>query len=231
LSESRRKKYTTKACAGWVTELLSWSVKHGKKYPFRGASDPYRVLISELLLRQTTADQVSKVYRKFFVEYPTIEALSRASVSQLSRILRPLGIKSRVHTILRVAQTIVKEYASTVPDTFEALTSLDGVGPYTAACVLTFGYGQPTPMLDVNTSRVLTRIYGLGRGTSVVGKAWSIYRDILSMDEPRHIHFAIIDLAHAVCRPTEPLCALCPCIQSCTYAGVIENTNPSKSGR
>jgi A/G-specific adenine glycosylase len=209
--------------SSWVRQLLRWFRTHGESYPFRFTSDPYKILISEVLLRQTTARQVSKVYNEFFAKYPTPAMLSRAGVRELSKILRPLGIRSRPRTVMRIGEVLVSKYSGEVPRTLDDLKTIEGVGDYTAACVLTFGYGLTTPMLDVNSIRVLSRIYGLGKGSRSQKESWSIYGEILATPGTQFLHYAIIDLAHSICKPKGPFCTACPCRLSCEYAHRSQN--------
>lgn len=202
----------------WVTKLLKWFEKNGVNYPFRCTSDPYRILITEILLRQTTAKQVAAIYGRFFNRYPTPFALVGASESELKRMIKPLGIASRARILNQIASDLVNEFQGQVPREMECLIRLGGVGRYIASCVLTFGFNKPTPMVDVNVVRVLGRIYGIPIDRSPFEPFWELYAEVTPRKKARQFHYALIDLAHLLCRTRKPFCYACPAGRLCTYA-------------
>jgi A/G-specific adenine glycosylase len=200
--------------------LLEWFETKGDKYPFRETSDPYRILVSEILLRQTTAKQVAKVYEDFFSKFPTIERLRGATSREIAQAIRPLGIVSRACDLAHTAQIIVDEYGGRIPDDETALMSLRGVGRYVADCVLVLAYQKSLPMIDVNVKRVLCRVLGLGymdrdRIRDEVSQA---YLRLAPSAHQNRFHYALIDLAHNVCKKRKPACDDCPIRGYCKSA-------------
>jgi len=187
-------------------------------YPFRETADPYRVLVSEILLRKTTARQVANIYGEFFAKFPTVEDLCRARLEEIIEIIKPLGIVTRANDLLLAAKTIVQEYKGTVPSDKDLLTQLRGVGRYIANCVLSFGYGKTVPMVDSNVERVLSRVSNLPTNKQgAKGEFWQIYSELAPIKKRREFHYALIDLAHKICTPRSPKCSDCPISRCCKY--------------
>ena len=201
-----------------MTRLVEWHQLHQAGWPFRRTTDPYRILVSEIMLRQTTSRQVTSVYNEFFAKYPGVEQLARANLGQLRKLLQPLGLRKRAETLVLLAGVIVRKHGGRVPGDIESLMNLPGVGRYTASCVLSFGFGIPTPMVDVNVARVLQRLHGVsvGQDSSVLQE---IYRKILDQNSVS-VHYALIDLAHKTCTLKSPQCPKCPLRKDCTFANL-----------
>jgi len=196
--------------------LLTWWKENKKWYPFRKTSDPYRVLVSEILLRKTKAEQVSAVYHKFFKKFPGPCSASSSSSEDIASVIKPLGLVSRANHIFEICKIICKDNGK-VPSTAEDLEALPGVGRYIANAVLTIGFGDPKPMVDSNVRRVLSRIIGLNSLDATSDQLWGIYNEILQRNTYREIHFATIDLAHQVCLSSKPHCSECPMKTLCHY--------------
>ena len=203
-----------------VEQLLRWHERNGRSFSFRSTRNPYRILVSEMLLRQTRAAQVASVYRKFFSAYPAVHDLAEASPHRLQSLLRPLGMRKRAAVLIAVAKTIVKEFDERVPNDRTTLLSLPGVGEYTAACVLLFGYGEATSPVDTNVERVLSRLLGLPVQSRIIHRSvQEAYTHLQGRStDHRRLHFALIDLAHTVCKPRNPKCSQCPLSTVCSYA-------------
>jgi A/G-specific adenine glycosylase len=200
-----------------ASALLEWFDTNGRRYPFRETSDPYRILVSEMLLRQTTSRQVSAVYHPFFDSYSTINTLAHADGSEVLKIIKPLGIHNRAEGLVMMARQVLYSHQGEVPGTMDGLMALRGVGRYVASCVLSFGYGRWYPMVDSNIQRVLSRaIHGGDRPPSPKW-AWSEYEIIGRDHSSRTLHSAIIDLSHIHCRPKRPLCNGCPLALACAH--------------
>lgn len=135
-------------------QLLAWGLRHGRAFPWRSTSDPYRLLIAEMMLRRTQARQVAPVYEDFVRQYPTSQVLASAAEAEVERLLRPLGLPWRIPAFRQMAQRIVTEYGGNVPHDRAALLSLPGVGEYVADAVRCFAYNEPVALLDTNTVRV-----------------------------------------------------------------------------
>ncbi len=205
-----------------IRELMAWHAENRRDFSFRRTRDPYRVLVSEMLLRQTQAVQVESVYDDLFRRFPTVQGLAEAPPGQLSEVLRPLGIIRRAAQLVEVAEIITFRHGGRVPDSRQELMELPGVGDYVAGCVLSFGYDISEPSVDTNIVRVLSRVLGLPhrRGPRASDTVLGSYASLLqASNDRRELHHAVIDLAHAVCRHKDPRCQECPLRRWCAYAG------------
>src|SRR5690606_9473292 len=129
--------------------------------PWRRTDDPYRIWLSEIMLQQTRVEQAWPYYERFTEAFPTVEALARAPLDDVLLLWEGLGYYSRARNLHRAARRIVDVFGGIVPDTHDDILSLPGVGPYTAAAVLSIAYARPHAVLDGNVIRVLTRVFAI----------------------------------------------------------------------
>ncbi|HYV21549.1 MAG TPA: A/G-specific adenine glycosylase, partial [Candidatus Bathyarchaeia archaeon] len=178
--------------------VLSWYRRSGRDLPWRHTSEPYRVLVSEMMLQQTQVSRVLPAYRRFLQRFPTLRALSRAPLGDVLREWSGLGYNRRAVALHAAARAM----GDRVPDDLDALLALPGIGPYTARAVLTFGFERAVTPLDVNTARPLVRAFGARSQTDADrlvpdGRAWDWNQ-------------ALMDLGATVCTRREPDCDACP---------------------
>ncbi|MCC6004102.1 MAG: hypothetical protein LM590_07155 [Thermofilum sp.] len=203
-----------------VGEIVKWWHRIGaRKYPWRETSDPWHVLVAEVLLIQTNAAKVVKVYEEFVKKYSTPAHLAEAEVSEVEELLRPLGLhKQRAKLLKRAAEVLCREYGCRVPETYEELRRLPGVGDYVASTVLLFAYGKTRPLVDVNVARVLCRL-ALGEDPP---RRYSedevVARLAASIEWSREVALALIDFAATICTAKSPSCGICPARGGCSYA-------------
>ena len=200
-------------------KVLGWFNEYGRDYPWRHTNDPFRVLIAEIMLRRTKADQVKPVYNLLFDRYPNVGSLALADDKQLEEILYPLGLKWRSPTFKLIAQVLKEKYNCMVPETREELTRLPGVGDYVAGAVLTIAYKKPEWMVDSNIVRLFKRYFGLdttkeGRRDKHIIALAKIYT---SGEDPRAVNLAILDYTALICTPRNPKCQCCPVKTDCKY--------------
>lgn len=201
--------------------LLSWYRRRGRRFSFREAPSPFHVLVAEILLRKTRGEQVDPVFRALVEKYPTPRDLAEADEKDLYSLISPLGIRSRVKDLRRVALLIERRFGGRVPSNESDLKSLPGVGEYIARCVLAISYGQKVAPLDTNVSRVISRLIGID--CKVKGRARrqlleQAYLQMAPEGDLREFHYALVDLASLVCKPV-PRCTKCPLNTLCRYAG------------
>lgn len=200
-------------------KIISWFKNNGRVYPWRRTRDPYRILIAEMMLRRTKADQVVPVYNQFVREFPDIGTLAETGQAALERILYPLGLKWRVPAFAAMAREVCEKYQFRIPDNRMELTSLPGVGEYVAGAVLSIAYGKREWLVDSNIVRIFRRYFGIK--TSKEGRrdkhVIEIARIYASGRDPGRATMAILDITALVCKPGKPDCEKCPLRESCHY--------------
>lgn len=200
----------------------------GRKFPWRlRGTSAYRMLVAEVLLRQTKAEDVVEVWRFLVGAYPTPAALAAARLDVLRRVLRPLGLnRQRAIALKRISEAVVRELGGRVPNTLETLLSLPHVGLYAACALLSFKYGARAPIVDTNILRVFGRITGqdLGKDLRRNPDAWSLAWSILPRKHAAEHNYGLLDFAALVCRPRAPLCNACPLRRSCRYGQRMSST-------
>ncbi|MCC6960303.1 MAG: DNA-binding protein [Dehalococcoidia bacterium] len=205
--------------AEFSRRILEWGAGHGRDFPWRSIFDPYRVLIAEMMLRRTRADQVGPIYERFVDRFPDARALAAAWEVEVADLLRPLGLAWRVPAFRQMARMLVEEYGGTVPRDRRALISLPGVGEYVADAVLCVAFNEPVVLMDTNTVRVAGRYFGFpvhaeSRRRVPVRRAVARLVDHTS---PRASNLALLDFAAMVCRAGRPLCERCPVAAGCAW--------------
>jgi len=213
--------------------LLGWHTSHGRHdLPWRRDHDPYRVLVSEFMLQQTTVATVTPRYEAWMRLFPNIKALATAEEQAVLAAWEGLGYYSRARRLHAAAKTIVEKHDGVVPTSEERLLELPGVGAYTAAAILAFAHDRPAVVLDTNIIRVLAR---WGNLTSPIDTASGkkLLGDLAVAFFPdkgcRNIASALMDLGAIVCKAGNPECAACPLKNGCS--AVKPETLPKKSPR
>lgn len=202
------------------TELLMWGEQNLRKFPWRETSDPYKIVIAEVMLHRTRADQVKDIYEKFILKYPDFESIVKAGREAIKADLRSLGLFWRADLLYDMAVEVVVKYGGKLPLDRKKLMAMPGVGNYISAAILCFGYNLPEPVLDTNTVRVLGRIFGLKiTDSSRRSKLYyNVMHDLVNFWDSRTISFALIDFANAVCISGEkPRCEICTLRDICKF--------------
>ncbi len=213
-------------------QLVVWGTLHGRSFPWRSSSDPYHLLIAEMMLRRTQARQVVSVYEEFVRQYPTPQALAAATEEDVTQLLHPLGLSWRIPAFRQMAQRLVADYDGEVPRDRKALLALPGVGEYVADALRCFAYHEPIALLDTNTVRVAGRYLGFPVHAESRRRA-PVKRALLCLVEPhapRASNLALLDLAATVCRPRQPHCVSCPVATGCAWwqaERLCQEDNPS----
>lgn len=200
-------------------EVLEWFEHNRRDYPWRRTSDPFKILIAEMMLRRTKANQVERVYSTLFEQYPDVDSIAKAPEEELERILRPLGLKWRTPAFWSVAREIKERYNCKVPSDRRGLTALPGVGEYVAGAVLSIAYGKGEWIVDTNIVRLFRRYFGIK--TSKEGRrdkhVIAMAKAYASGPDPRTANLAVLDFTALVCIPRRPLCKECPLRRNCYY--------------
>jgi len=198
--------------------LLSWYRKHGRQLPWRETRDPYRILVSEVMLQQTQVDRVLPKYHEWLARYPTFEALALAQESDVVKTWYPLGYNIRPRRLHAIAREAVQSYAGQLPEDEATLRSFKGIGAYTAGAVRSFAFGQRAAILDTNVARVLFRVF-IGRGDpkshAMKRRLWDLSWAVLPYRHVFDFNQALMDLGATVCTARKPKCDICPVAARC----------------
>jgi A/G-specific adenine glycosylase len=198
--------------------VLEWYRPRRRAYAWRrGRRDPYRTLVSEVMLQQTQASRVEPVFEAFVRRFPDVGALAAGSRADVLRAWGGLGYNRRAVALHDGARAVVRDHGGRVPREPEALRRLPGVGPYTAAAVAAIGFGDPVAAVDTNIRRIVARAFHGAEPHDVpaaalarTAQAW------LDRSAPADWNQALMDLGRAVCRPA-PRCDACPLASACRF--------------
>ena len=196
--------------------LLDWYRAGSRDLPWRGERDPYRVLVSEVMLQQTQASRVVSHYQEFLGRFPTTADLAAAPFSEVVAAWSGLGYYTRSRRLQEAARVIE---AGGWPTTIPGLRALPGVGPYTAAAVACFAFGANVPALDTNARRVLNRWRGRALSSAELQAAAA---EELGDADAADWNQAVMDLGSLLCTPREPGCDRCPAQPRCAGPNVYE---------
>lgn len=206
--------------AEFQAALAAWFDREGKDYPWRRTSDPYAILVSEVMLQQT---QIATVlgrgfYSRFLEKFPDSASLAVAGDEELLKAWEGLGYYRRARMLREAARAIESDHGGCFPDEFEAILALPGVGRYTAGAVFSFAYDKAAPLVDGNVARVLSRLMDFSDKieTSASQKAiWNWAEVLLNESSPRIHNSALMELGQTCCRPGVPDCMSCPVSAFC----------------
>ena len=202
--------------------LLTWrkSAPDTRDLPWRDEPTPYHVWISEIMLQQTRAAVVRAYYLRFLTALPSVHDLAAVNDDALMKLWQGLGYYSRARNLKRAAQVIVKEHGGDLPNDFDALLKLPGIGRYTASAIASFAYGQPRPAVDGNFLRVAARITAnpidIGKDSTKRSLEAALSASYPTGRDAGLLNEAFMDLGATICLPHgAPLCPGCPAAQLC----------------
>jgi len=198
--------------------LLTWYGRHGRDLPWRKTSDPYHILVSEIMLQQTQVERVLPKYAEWLERYPSFEVLAAAPESDVTRTWYPLGYNIRPKRLQSIAREAVERYDGQLPSDEETLLSFKGIGAYTAGAIRSFAFRERAAILDTNVARVLFRVF-IGKGDV---KSHAMKRHLWTVSETmvprRHVfdfNQALMDFGAMMCVARKPKCLVCPMAESC----------------
>jgi A/G-specific adenine glycosylase len=210
--------------------LLAWYDQHARHLPWRGSADPYVVLVSEIMLQQTRVETVTPYFERWMQRFPTLASLAEAQLQEVLAAWEGLGYYSRARNLQRAAQMVMSEFNGQIPADLPSLRRLPGVGRYTAGATASIAFGLPTPTLDGNIRRVLSRVFNVSedaRSPAGERRLWSLAAGQLPSDRPGDYNQALMDLGAAICTPQKPDCPACPLAFACqAYALGIQTQRP-----
>lgn len=209
-------------------EILTWYRAQGRALPWRGSRDPYHILVSEILLHQTTVRSVIPVYQEFLTRFPTVADCALGPVEDIKAITDPLGYKIRGEWLYRIATYVMEQCGGNFPDTLEGLMELPGVGRYTAGAVLSFAYGQDAPILDTNVNRLLGRYFGVDykdKRAEIQHRLWSLAEAVIPEGLAYEFNQALMDMGAMICTAKKPTCLVCPINTGCVTVSHVDESS------
>lgn len=195
--------------------VLRWYRKNARAFPWRRTRNPYRILLSEIMLQQTQASRVVEKYPRFLQRFPSFQSLARTRRSSVIRAWRGMGYNNRAVRLQQLAQVVMNEYGGRLPRDPELLQQLPGIGRYTAHAISCFAFGQNVPVVDTNVRRVLARLFPkLAKQKDI----WHVASSVLPTKRAYDWNQALFDLGATVCTARTPQCIACPVNRHCPSA-------------
>lgn len=203
--------------ANMISDLFAWYEANGRhSLPWRKTKDPYRILVSELMLQQTQVSRVIPKYQSFLKAYPTLAHLAKAERQEVLAHWQGLGYNNRAvrfHTLAKAVREL--------PRSREELLQLAGIGPYTAGAIMIFAHNEPSLSVDVNVERVIKRVFWPPQATPTRKEVDAQALKLITASRAPHAwHCALMDLGSAVCTARNPKCGTCPLYKHCKTRGV-----------
>jgi A/G-specific adenine glycosylase len=217
-----------------VPPLLEWFSRNARDLPWRRTRDPYAIWISEIMLQQTQVKTVIPYWERWMRELPNIESLANASSEKIHKLWEGLGYYTRVRNMQKAAQFIIAHHAGKFPEKFDDVLALPGIGRYTAGAICSIAFNQPTPILDGNVIRVLTRIFTISenpREKTTNARLWELAEELVQNAKPETrnskletgslihscsaLNQSLMELGALICTPRSPQCLICPIAKHC----------------
>ena len=201
--------------------LVHWYRRNGRSFPWREAhTDAYAVLVSEFMLQQTQVATVLErgYFDRWMKQFPHFPALAAAKENDVLRCWEGLGYYQRARNLHRLAQAVCESHGGKLPKTRKALMALPGIGPYTAAAVMSLAFNKPEALVDANVIRVLTRLENMRQNTGnadTINTLWKLADDLVAPRLAREYNNALMELGQTVCRSQNPRCCECPVATFC----------------
>lgn len=199
------------------TKLLAWYDDQKRDLPWRASKDPYRIWLSEIMLQQTRVEAVLPYFARFMSNFPRVADLARADLDTVTNLWAGLGYYSRARNLHAAAKQVMEHHEGQFPRTYEALRTLKGVGPYTAAAIASIAFDEPHCALDGNLERVFSRLLALREDPKTRGReaVSSLGEKLVKFGRAGDVNQAVMDLASAICVPRAPRCVGCPLFAHC----------------
>ena len=209
----------TQQAQAFQSSLIDWFKEVGKDYPWRQTTDPWHILVSEVMLQQTQVATVlgKGFYTRFLERYPTPASISNAPEQEILSAWEGLGYYRRVRNLQKAAKAICENHEGIFPTQHAEILDLPGIGQYTAGAVASFAYNQSQPLVDANVARIFSRLFDFQervdstRGTK---QLWQWAGELVSPSQPRLYNSALMELGQQICTNKSPQCGICP-VKTC----------------
>jgi len=212
--------------------LLTWYGRHGRDLPWRKTSDPYHILVSEIMLQQTQVDRVLPKYHEWLDKYPSLEALAAAPEQEVTDAWYPLGYNIRPRRLHTIARESVARYGGRLPADEDTLLSFKGIGAYTAGAIRSFAFRERAAILDTNVARVLFRVFvgsGDPKSHAMTRHLWIVSDALVPRRQVFDFNQALMDFGAMICVARKPKCLACPMAKDCRSTARITDSRLQNS--
>jgi len=212
------------------TRLVAWYRRHGRSLPWRITSDPYHILVSEVMLQQTQVERVLPKYEEWLAKFPTMSALAAADEGEVASTWYPLGYNIRPRRLQTIAREAIARFEGTLPSDEATLLSFKGIGRYTAGAIRSFAFRQRAAIVDTNVARVLFRVFvakGDPKAHATKQRLWAISSALVTAKSAFDFNQGLMDLGATICTPRKPACDRCPVAGLCLTRRASSTAKPS----
>ena len=203
--------------------LVAWYKANERDFPWRSDPSPYRVWVSEIMLQQTRIEAALPYFERFMEALPTVRDLAEADEDVLLKLWEGLGYYSRVRNLQKAARQVMCNFDGKLPNRYDELLTLAGVGEYTAGAIASIAFSQPVAAVDGNVLRVMARMLnedGDVMKPTVRKQLATVVSTLVSQTDPGAFNQGIMELGETICLPnTMPHCDQCPVSDCCAVAG------------
>jgi A/G-specific adenine glycosylase len=209
------------------TRVFAWYQKHRRILPWRETRDPYRILVSEVMLQQTQVDRVLPKYHEFLQQFPSVRALANAKTADVITVWKGLGYNRRALFLQKTAQAVMAQHNGVFPKDITLLKRLPGIGEYTARAILAFAHGEAVAVLDTNHRRFYQRVFFGMR----IKQDKDLLRHAETIVPKKHAYDwnqALMDFGSLVCLTRKPTCDACPIQKYCKAYPTIQISKKTK---
>lgn len=214
----------------YQSRIIDWYLHNGRSFPWRETNNPFYVLIAEILLKLTGAWKAIQVYPTLIKQFGTPQAMANADIQELRALLQPLGLHKRASLLKAISGALIEQFNEVVPNTYDELITLNGIGTYTANAILCLAYNERVPLVDGSVLRVFHRCFGYSthREAYADKELWHLAQELLPTNYYREYNLGLLDIGALICKHPKPVCSACPIIDTCIKA--MKEPEPCKQG-
>jgi len=195
--------------------LIFWYHSNNYNMPWRKTKSPYKIWISEIILQQTQVKTGKKYYIKWMRKFPTVKKLASSNIDKVLKAWEGLGYYQRAHNLHFTSKIINNKYNKKIPNTYDELVQLKGIGDYTASAILSIAYDKPYAAIDGNIKRVMSRLYMIDNKKEIISFSKLKIEKNMKYFSPSDINQSLMDLGREICKPKNPKCLICPIHNYC----------------
>jgi A/G-specific adenine glycosylase len=201
-------------------ELLHWYAENKRELPFRKDKDPYKIWISEIMAQQTRIEAMRAYFERWIERFPALEDLAKADEQEVLSLWSGLGYYARARNLHKCAKVCMEKHSGKLPEDYETLKKLPGIGDYTAGAIASIAFDTPAAAVDANVIRIYTRRFAIDQPDSPAlrKEITALVQSEISKEHPGDFNQALMELGSLICLPKTPKCLLCPVSNWCKSA-------------